>query len=92
MTHPTVHGTTTGDGETVDSVTINTRPGTQLAVISRGGGDLWYTLDGSDPDVDSDGSYVRTMMLPAAIHRVGAGSLVVKLLSATPVPFSVEVY
>lgn len=86
-----VHGTTTGDGLTVDTAQVGTagEDVETIEILNRGSDELWARADGQDPGVDADGSHV----IPAGNARVislrPSGRAQVRLISATAVACSV---
>lgn len=85
----TKHGTTVAN--TTLTLTLGTKS-RRFAVLSvDGAGIVYYTIDGTDPTVGADGTYV----LPAAVQEVphtnpGYGEPVVKFKSAAAVKVSVR--
>lgn len=61
---------------TADSVTITASNTSQLEVISRGDGEIWYRTDGTDATVKGDGCFyippygIATVNVPGNIDTV----------------------
>lgn len=85
------HGTTVASATDPLVLTLEVKA-RRFAVMSvDGAGLVYYTIDGSTPQVDHDGSFV----LPAAVQEVphnnpGSGAPVVKFVSAAAVKVSVR--
>lgn len=88
MAHPTRHGTLTAN--VVATETLLSQSG-KVVVAYRGSSAavIWYTLDGSTPVAEADGSYFVSDALPAAEHSSVQQAVTVKLLSTTAAPYSV---
>lgn len=68
--------------DAVDTVTFTGVDLDQVSVISDGAAAVWYTLDGSTPEVDGEGSwYIPAIASVATTPPPTAGSTVVKLVS-----------
>lgn len=86
----TTHGTLTAN--TVSSVSIV--PGSEgIVVVNRDmTGTIWVRIDGSDPQVGGDGSYVviGAREFPMSLTEVRKGSVNVRMVADAARKFSVE--
>ena len=72
----------------VDTVTFNARVSVVEIISMDGADEIYFTLDGTDPTVGGDNTYVMPAALGSARVPVpGSGNTVFKMVTATPVRY-----